>query len=312
MKKKLMLLSIAALIILLSCGCSSESSGTPDDDTASAFSSEETANPQAAVQYHSVDSISERGVLRVGMRPFSWSWYKMPVEWDENSLPTAYEENGEWYGWEADFMRAMAADLGVAVEFVQFDDIDKMLKSLEDGEIDCVMSALLIDSFSSNGEYTTSIGYNWWGKSDFAVFVKATDGAACDLSSAVFGTRDQKAYTDSIAEIYPDAIIKTFSSADSYFSALENGEISAIVESQSNISEYLAAYDWLVLSNSGIPDISPGKGIYMMKGNDSLKDFFDKEIEIYTAGTVEGLTGGQAACWNNSNCAQAKQWGVIS
>jgi ABC-type amino acid transport substrate-binding protein len=312
MKKKLVLLLAAALIILLSCGCSSESSGATDDDTTPAFSGVETPNPQADVQYHSVDAIIERGVLRVGMRPFSWSWYKMPVEWDENGLPTAYEENGEWYGWEADFMRAMATDMGVSAEFVQFDNIDEMLTALVSGEIDCVMSALLIDSYSSNGEYTTSIGYNWWGKSDFAVFVKSADGAAFDLSAAVFGTREQKAYTDSIAEMYPDAVIKTFSSADSYFGALENGEISAIVESQSNISEYLAAYDWLVLSNTSIPDVSPGKGIYMMKGNDSLKDFFDNEIEIYTAGTVEGLTGGQAACWNNTNCEQAKQWGVIS
>ncbi len=256
----------------------------------------------ALPEYHSPDAIRERGTLRVGMRAFAWSWYKVPADFDPEGNVSSWED-GDWCGWEAEFMRAIAADLGVELECVEFDDRQQMLDALAAGEVDCCMSGLLIDAYAADGAFAVSSGYNLWGKADMRVLLKR--GWVLD-GSAVFGTRDQRAYLDSLSAAYPDAVVRTYDGEAAYMAAIEAGEITAIVESRDVAEKMANDHAELLLTETTVPDVSAGKGIYMMAGNDLLKTFMDGEVAKYAP-----LSGGEAAAWNHHCRDQAREWGVV-
>ena len=53
------------------------------------------------------------------------------------------DENGEWTGFDAEFARAVAAELGVEAEFIEIDWDNKFFE-LESGAIDCVWNGMTI------------------------------------------------------------------------------------------------------------------------------------------------------------------------
>ncbi len=57
--------------------------------------------------------------------------------------PMDYLENGEWTGFDAEFARAVAAELGVEAEFVVI-EWDQKFFELESGAIDCVWNGMTI------------------------------------------------------------------------------------------------------------------------------------------------------------------------
>ena len=74
-------------------------------------------------------AIQEKGVLVVGITDYAPMDYK--------------DENGEWTGFDAEFARLVAAELGVEVQF-QLIDWGKKFFELESGEIDAIWNGMTI------------------------------------------------------------------------------------------------------------------------------------------------------------------------
>ncbi len=73
--------------------------------------------------------VLDKGVLVVGITDFAPMDYK--------------DENGEWIGFDADVAKAFAAELGVAVEFVEIDWDNKILE-LDGKAVDCIWNGMTL------------------------------------------------------------------------------------------------------------------------------------------------------------------------
>ena len=74
--------------------------------------------------------VKDKGVLVVGITDYAPMDYK--------------DENGEWTGFDAEFARLVAKELGVEVEFFLLSDWGQKLYELETKNIDCVWNGMTI------------------------------------------------------------------------------------------------------------------------------------------------------------------------
>ncbi len=286
--------TVAVFTLIFTPGCSKNNSPSNVEETVCASNEEETTK---SLDYHSVDAIRERGILKVGMKKFSWSWFKLP-----DNAPEAKPEKA-WYGWEAEFAENISRDLGVKEEIIEFNNTDEMLTSLGNGEIDLVMSGILIESYLDTNKYTVSDRYDPWAQDKFIIITRKNEKLP---KNPKFGTRPQKAYIESTQAAYKNCEIKSYSSEQDYFTALQKKEIDAVVESISNKNYYQKKYSDISVNSLSVVNKYPGKGIYFMKDNESLKNFCNDEILKYASGK-----NSEAYKWNRNAYALAKKYKVI-
>ena len=127
-----MLVAIMALCVFAGCG----------GNTA-----EEASTEAAAVVTGSdTENIISKGKLVVGITDYAPMDYK--------------DENGEWTGFDAEFARAVAAKMNVAVEFIEIDWDNKFIE-LNAGSIDCIWNGMTItDEVKLNSDVTTAYAQN--------------------------------------------------------------------------------------------------------------------------------------------------------
>ncbi|MBE6557570.1 MAG: transporter substrate-binding domain-containing protein [Ruminococcaceae bacterium] len=90
--------------------------------------------------------IKDKGTLVVGITDYK------PMDY--------LDENGEWIGFDAEYARAVAAKLGVKVEFKEI-DWDFKLASLEAKEIDCIWNGMTItEGIEAAADCTAPYMYN--------------------------------------------------------------------------------------------------------------------------------------------------------
>lgn len=76
-----------------------------------------------------IDAVKKAGKLVVGITDYAPMDYK--------------DENGEWTGFDAEFARMFASDLGVTAEFIEIDWDNKTFE-LDSGAIDCIWNGMTI------------------------------------------------------------------------------------------------------------------------------------------------------------------------
>ena len=127
MKKRVLALLMAAMMVFALSACSGSSSDSSDDsadaDTESA-DTEEEADEDSDVAY-----IQEKGTLIVGITDFE------PMDY--------LDDDGNWIGFDADLAVLLAEDLGVEVEFVEIDWDNKILE-LDNASIDVVWNGMTL------------------------------------------------------------------------------------------------------------------------------------------------------------------------
>ena len=123
MKKRVLALMMAAMMVFSLAACSSSSS--EDTSDASADTTEDTA----ADEDSDIAAIQEAGVLVVGITDFE------PMDY--------LDDSGNWIGFDADLATLLAEALGVEVEFVEIDWDNKILE-LDNGSIDVVWNGMTL------------------------------------------------------------------------------------------------------------------------------------------------------------------------
>ena len=86
-----------------------------------------SANETAARS--SIETITKRGVLRVGVSPFTPWVFK--------------DKSGKWVGFEIDVAKKLARDMGVSAQFISY-DWEKLIPSLNAGKIDIISAGMAI------------------------------------------------------------------------------------------------------------------------------------------------------------------------
>ena len=132
MKKKLLALLLAALMLLSLTACGGNDNKTGADAPA-ADNTANTNTPADTTPDTDTDSdvayIKDKGTLVVGITDFEPMDYK--------------NEAGEWIGFDADMARDFAASLGVEAEFIEI-TWDNKIMELSSKAIDCVWNGMTL------------------------------------------------------------------------------------------------------------------------------------------------------------------------
>ncbi len=113
------LMALGCVLMLASCGGTGEETTAADDTTA-----EDTTAAESDLAY-----IKAKGKLVVGVTEYK------PMDW--------IDENGEWTGFDAEYARAVAKEIGVEVEFIEIEWDNKEFE-VESKKIDCVWNGMTI------------------------------------------------------------------------------------------------------------------------------------------------------------------------
>ncbi len=165
--KKIIALLMAALLVFAFAGCT-------DTKVDEESSTNEVLEDSSVATQSDLDYIKNKGTLVVGITDYA---------------PMDYKEEGsdEWTGFDAEFARAFAKELGVEVEFIEIDWDNKVFE-LDAKKIDCIWNGMTI---TNEIKLTTNVS-NAYVK-NAQVVVMAADKAAdyadaasmADLSFAV-------------------------------------------------------------------------------------------------------------------------------
>ncbi len=115
------LMALGCMLAFASCGGNTEETTVAVDTTAAG---EETTAAESDLAY-----IQYKGMLVVGVTEYK------PMDW--------IDENGEWTGFDAEYARAVAKELGVEVEFIEIEWDNKEFE-VSSKKIDCVWNGMTI------------------------------------------------------------------------------------------------------------------------------------------------------------------------
>ena len=131
MKKIIAMLLV--LLLTLSCFTACGSAPTADeagDNNSDATSDVQSDNSQTADDGSDLAFVQSNGKLVVGITDYAPMDYK--------------DDNGEWTGFDAEFARLFAEELGVECEFFVLADWGKKIFELDSKNIDCVWNGMTI------------------------------------------------------------------------------------------------------------------------------------------------------------------------
>lgn len=260
-------------------------------------SQKRTKDNHMTVESHSCESIQERGILKVGVKNFSWAWFQEPGKTTEND---------PWYGWESEYVKRFAEAMNVQVQYVKFDDGMTQFEALKKGQVDMAMTSGLIETYNIHDEYTTSIPYNDWGIENFPIVLRKDDYSTYNslerLKKAKIGVIDDSSLIESTKKIFPNATLEI---KDLYtlYEQLENKELDACVIYMAHYDEVSEFYKEFQLSTISVPIQSQGMGVFLMKGNESLKTIIDQEIQEINEQNL-------GATWSDKYYLLAKEWQI--
>lgn len=176
---KTMLFSAATLLLLTACGGQS-SSDTPN---ASAPAASSALPAQSTASASLAERISNKGTITVGTEgtyaPFTY-----------------HDADGKLTGYDVEVTRALAAKLGVQVEFKET-QWDSMLAGLKAGRFDMVANQVGLSSPERKATFDKSEPYSWSG----AVLVVRRDETRIKSPSDVKGVKTAQTLSSNFGEM---------------------------------------------------------------------------------------------------------------
>lgn len=243
----LLLTLVLAVTAFTACGGSSESED------------KESSNKEV---YRTLDEIKEDGTIKIGV--FS----------DKN--PFGYvDEDGNYQGYDVYFAERLAKDLGVKVEYVSTEAANRV-EYLKTGKVDVILA-----NFTVTKERAEEV--------DFALpYMKVALGVVSPDDKLITDPDDLNGKKLIVAkgttaetyfeENYPDVELVKFDQYTEAYNALLDGRGDALSTDNTEVLAWALQNDGYSV---GIPSLGNTDTIApaVSKGNDTLKDWIDKEIE---------------------------------
>lgn len=142
MKKILSVVLALAMIACVVAGFAGCSKSGKDDSTSASSTQQDTTTKTVA----DLDKVKDANKIVVGITDYE------PIDYQD--------KNGEWIGFDADLVKAVADKMGIDVEFVVINWDNKFIE-LNSGTIDCIWNGMTVsDSVKTNCDITDAYAGN--------------------------------------------------------------------------------------------------------------------------------------------------------
>jgi cystine transport system substrate-binding protein len=201
-----------------------------------------------------------------------------------------YDKNGNLVGFEIDFANALAAQLGVKINF-QPTKWDGLLAALESKRIDVVINQVTITQ-DRKKKYDFSTPYTYSGmqilaKKDMA----ATIHKPTDLNGKTIGVGLGTDFEAWLKKNVPQAIVKTYDDDPTKYQDLRNGRIDAIMVSRLAALDFVKRAGDTNLALAGEPFVKEENGIALRKNNEDLLKAINQAIDtLQKNGTLKTIS----------------------
>jgi polar amino acid transport system substrate-binding protein len=213
-----------------------------------------------------IETIKEDGVIRIGLSVFTpWSMR---------------DKNGELIGFELDVGRALAADMGVDVEFVPT-AWDGIIPQLVSGNFDVIISGMSITA-ARNLTVNFSDPYAYSGLTVLAN-TGMTDGFTLeDYNNAdvTFAARRGATPATVIAQLFPEATLLLFDEDGAATQEVLNGNAHATMAAEPTPSIEARRYADTLSVPFGQTFLATGEGFALRKGDMDALNFFNNWIAV--------------------------------
>ncbi|MAZ85781.1 MAG: amino acid ABC transporter [Rhizobiales bacterium] len=192
------------------------------------------------------------------------------------------EADGTLTGFDIDIAKALCEEMKVECTFVT-QDWDGIIPALQAGKFDAIIASMSITDERkekvdfTNKYYNTPPAIAVPKDSDIA---EATDAA---LSGKMLGAQSSTTHSNYAEAKLPSAELKLYPTTDEYKLDLESGRIDAVIDDVVVLSEWVDSDAGACCKILGTltpdPEINgPGAGIALRKGEDELRESFNKAI----------------------------------
>ncbi|MBG19024.1 MAG: amino acid ABC transporter [Rhizobiales bacterium] len=192
------------------------------------------------------------------------------------------EADGTLTGFDIDIAKALCEEMKVECTFVT-QDWDGIIPALQAGKFDAIIASMSITDERkekvdfTNKYYNTPPAIAVPKDSDIT---EATDAA---LSGKMLGAQSSTTHSNYAEAKLPSAELKLYPTTDEYKLDLESGRIDAVIDDVVVLSEWVDSDAGACCKILGTltpdPEINgPGAGIALRKGEDELRESFNKAI----------------------------------
>ncbi len=223
----------------------------------------------------SLDAVTTAGVLKVGV--------------DSAFAPMTFKDaDGNYVGYDIELAIAVAAKLGVAVEFVEV-DWSNLEAALADGTIDCVWSGM---SINDARKATMTISEAYLESNTIILVHGEVAGFIEDLEGKTIAVQGGSFAEEILKGLVPAESIVTFATSDDAIAAmLKQAEIDAAAKAAKDEGKKVEenAEEGLVLADAVILDSI--YAAYQIASNEALADFImieDLYADLFGIGFAKG------------------------
>ncbi|MCD8067300.1 MAG: transporter substrate-binding domain-containing protein [Lachnospiraceae bacterium] len=279
MKKKILALFLASVMTVgVLAGCGSSESGSTEAETG-----EETADEAAQEADETAEAADDQlaSILEAG---------EIIVALEGNWAPWSYhDEDDNLVGFDADVARAIAAELGVEVTFVE-GDWDSLLAGLDAGRYDLVVNGV---------EYTEERAEKYDFTDPYAYIRTALIVRSDNEDIASFEDLDGKTTANSIASTYMDlaesygAEVTGVDSLDETLELVLSGRVDATLNAEVSYYDYMDVHPDAELKIVALTEEASNVVIPTRKGDDSasLREAINEAIAtISENGTLSEIS----------------------
>lgn len=201
---------------------------------------------------------------------------------------------GDLTGFDIDIAKALCDKMKVECEFVT-QDWNGIIPALQAGKYDAIVASMSITDERKQQVDFTEKYYNTPPAIAVPKDSKLTEATAEGMKGAILGAQQSTTHANYAEAKLPGAELKLYPSAEEYKLDLQSGRIDAAIDDVVVLSEWIATPEGECCRILGTltPDLAingPGAGIAVRKGEDELREAFNKAIdEIRADGTYETI-----------------------
>ena len=192
------------------------------------------------------------------------------------------ESDGSLVGFDIDIAKALCEEMKVECEFVT-QDWDGIIPALLAGKFDAIIASMSITDERKEKVDFTNKYYNTGPAIAVPKDSSITEATDAALSGKMLGAQSSTTHSNYAEAKLPSAELKLYPTTDEYKLDLESGRVDAVIDDVVVLSEWVDSDAGACCKILGTltpdPEINgPGAGIALRKGEDELRESFNKAI----------------------------------
>lgn len=215
-------------------------------------------------------------------------WTTIRVGTDATYPPfESQDASGAIVGFDIDIMNAVCEELKVTC-IIENTAWDGIIPALVTGKIDAIISSMSITPERLEQIDFTDKVYNTPAAIAAPADSDIAGSAPADVAGKAIGAQVSTTHASYIEQMYPDAELRTYPTADEYKLDLASGRIDAAIDDIVVLSDWLATDDGacckIVGTITPVPEIhGVGAGIGVRKEDTALKDMLNRGLAAIIA-----------------------------